>query len=448
MRKFYYLLAVVAVAATSCQQEVTYTRTQPEAQNSEIADPQTRSYEEALAIAEEALKLVDGEDTRSSNHRVIKRNEGQVVMRSTTRGGETEEEPVMYIFNNEENEGFTVVAANRGVEPIIAVTERGNYTYGEPTGVESFDKYMDDVVETYSTIVHPPIVLPDDPIVPSPGFYIDTVLNRKTVVSPIITTKWGQDGIYGKYCPNGLSGCSITALVQILAHHEYPVLLQSTYNGTNTNINLNWDNMLQHTESADLNTTCDCGCDYEQIAFVMREMGYRAGTRYYFDNPNTDVDERGSGNTIQEIYTLLISLGYNNVIYTPTSNFSDEFNTIVENLNNDCPIYIRGVDSSGHAWVLDGYSRHEVTRKIYVSNPNYNPNIIYNPEPQYILDRTEVQDTKLLHFNWGWDGNCDGWFSYGCFQTNNAETYDDTTENNDKNRNYCNDIGLIYHIDR
>lgn len=102
----------------------------------------------------------------------------------------------------------------------------------------------------------------------------------------------------------------------------------------------------------------------------------------------------------------------------------------------------------GHAWILDGYSRHEVTRKIYVSNPNYNPNIIYNPEPQYILDRTEVRDTKLLHFNWGWDGNCDGWFSYGCFQTNNAETYDDTTENNDKNRNYCNDIGLIYHIDR
>lgn len=183
MRKFYYLLAIVAVAATSCQQEETYTRTQPETQNSEIADPQTRSYEEALAIAEEALKLMDGEDTRSSNHRVIKRNEGQVIMRSTTRGGETEEEPVMYIFNNEENEGFTVVAANRGVEPIIAVTERGNYTYGEPTGVESFDKYMDDVVETYSTIVHPPIVLPDDPIVPSPGFYIDTVLNRKTVVS-------------------------------------------------------------------------------------------------------------------------------------------------------------------------------------------------------------------------------------------------------------------------
>lgn len=76
MKKLYYSLAIVALVTISCQQEASYTRAPEEPQNVELVDPQTRSYEEALAIAEEALKLVDGDDTRSSNHRVIKRNEG------------------------------------------------------------------------------------------------------------------------------------------------------------------------------------------------------------------------------------------------------------------------------------------------------------------------------------------------------------------------------------
>ena len=133
MKKFYLLLATVAVAATSCQKDVVYNDTPQQNQSIELVNSNTRSYEEALAIAEDAITLLEGDDTRSTTKRVIKRNEGQIVMRPVTRGGEASEEPMMYVFNNEDNQGFTIVAADRSQQPLIAVTEYGNYTYGEST---------------------------------------------------------------------------------------------------------------------------------------------------------------------------------------------------------------------------------------------------------------------------------------------------------------------------
>lgn len=454
MRKFYYLLAIVAVAATSCQQEETYTRTQPETQNSEIADPQTRSYEEALAIAEEALKLVDGEDTRSSNHRVIKRNEGQVVMRPTTRGGETEEEPIMYIFNNENDEGFTVVAANRGVEPIIAVTERGNYTYGEPTGVEPFDKYMDDVVETYSTIVHPPIVLPDDPIVPNPGFIQDTIQYSHIERGPFLVTKWGQSGIYGAEAVNGLAGCGPTAIAQIMAYYQYPKgEIELTYGISSQTITLNWTNILRHYSgigtNGTLGWTCLCGCNSGQvISKLLREIGHRAGATYNNDILEGDIST--STNQTQ-IKNGLVNFGYTASVHSHPTFDMTSWNThvkssIISDISNSRPLIICGYDNStntdttGHAWVIDGYIKHDSEIDYYTYDPSSNTGT------GYVYHHTSERHYELLHYNWGWNGQCDGWFSYACYKASEAEDYDDTSLNNNITYNFLIDNELIYNI--
>ncbi len=42
-------------------------------------------------------------------------------------------------------------------------------------------------------------------------------------VKPLLTSNWGQSGVYGEYCPNGLSGCNATSLAQIFNYHEWPV---------------------------------------------------------------------------------------------------------------------------------------------------------------------------------------------------------------------------------
>ena len=116
MKRLLLSLAVVVVAAASCQKDFVYNDILKEKDGVELTA--TRSYDEALKIAEDALSLLDGVETRSGKERVIKRTEGQTVMRPVTRGSETTEEPIMYVFNNENDEGFTIVAADRSQQQI------------------------------------------------------------------------------------------------------------------------------------------------------------------------------------------------------------------------------------------------------------------------------------------------------------------------------------------
>lgn len=453
MKKIILTLAVVAVAAMSCQKDFVYNDRPKEKDGVELTA--TRSYDEALKIAEDALSLLEGEDTRSTKKRVIKRTEGQTVMRPVTRGSETTEEPIMYVFNNENDEGFTVVAANRSQQPLIAVTEQGNYTYGEPTGVEPFDLYIDGIA-TQLMVIPTPIPLPDLPLIPTPGCISDTVYYNHSKVDAMLSTKWGQSGIYGQLCPNGLSGCTNTAAVQIMAYHKHPDFLLTTYRGVhNTDaITIDWDELLLHTEgigtyNSSLNKyVCNCGCNYEHISIIMREIGYRANTSYNFDDPNTEENELGSGADELAIRNVLFITGFGNPIHVENITFENYRDVIYQNLDNNMPMYVSGFQATGagHAWVIDGYEHKSYRIDYYRSNPNYNPNIVYNPEPEYVYDFTHEYESNLLHFNWGWNGNCDGWFAYGCFVPKDGQNYDDDNEANSSNYNFNQLINLVYNI--
>ena len=455
MKKF-YLLALMAIVAVSCQREVEIINpvsTPTDDVVQETTSVNVRSYDEALAIAEEALQMVDGENTRSSNRRRIMRNSGQVVSRPVTRGGEDAgEQPIMYIFNNENNEGFTIVAADRSQQALVAVTEQGNYTYGEPTGVEPFDAYMNNVTEKLS-IFPDSLSLPSIPLIPTPAVKADTVYYNHSIVGPMIETKWGQSGIYGNLCPNGLSGCGNTAAAQIMAYHKYPAFITQTYIYENNfdMLILDWDNILRHIEGiGTYNPTldkyeCDCGCDYDQISILMREIGHKSRTTYREDDPSTtNRNERGSSTDEPNTRNTLFLLGYDNPIHVEYIALSDYKNIIFDDLDNNRPLYISGFTTSvGHAWVIDGYNHKGYRVDYYRKNPNY---IVGGSEPQYIFDFTDEMEINLLHFNWGWDGNCDGWFSYGCLNPSEGSSYDDDNEGNSSNYDFLHSINLIYHI--
>lgn len=88
----------------------------------------TRSYEEALSLARKSIALVDRGQTRSATARSIRSERGQCVTTPSTRSG-AGSDTLMYVFNFENNDGFSVIAANRAVDPVLAVAEKGNYTY-------------------------------------------------------------------------------------------------------------------------------------------------------------------------------------------------------------------------------------------------------------------------------------------------------------------------------
>lgn len=455
MKKMCLFMLVMAVFITSCQKDVICHCIPNNNNGLTVENSMTRSYEEALQIAEDAIDLLEGDQTRIRKHRTIKRNEGQIVTRAITRSGETREEPVMYVFNNENDEGFTIVSADRSKQALIAVTEKGNYSYGTPTGIEPFDLYVEEIAAQLMS-GFTPAPLPDVPSIPSIGGLCDTIYCNYSKVDAMLTTKWGQSGIYGNLCPNGLSGCSNTAAVQIMAYHKYPSLLFLTYLGVNdfTAITIDWDNILCHDEGIGTYNSslgkyvCNCGCNYEHISAIMREVGFRANTSYNFDDPSTPKNERGSGADELAIRNVFFILGFGNPVHVEGVTFEDYQDVIYSNLDNKMPMYVSGFQSTGggHAWVIDGYEHKSCRIDYYRDNPNYNPNDIYNLEPRYIYDFTYENKSNLLHFNWGWDGSCDGWFAYGCFAPNDGQDYDDDSELNHSIYNFDQWINLVYNI--
>ena len=87
----------------------------------------TRSYGEALEIARQSIGIVDGpEVTRAGKARTIR--DGRCVTRQSTRNDGIEQtDTLVYVFNFNDNAGFSIIAANRCVSPVLVVTEQGNY---------------------------------------------------------------------------------------------------------------------------------------------------------------------------------------------------------------------------------------------------------------------------------------------------------------------------------
>lgn len=444
MMRLYLSLAVAIIAFASCQKDVEVNIT-PKPQVS-VETTSTRSYDEALKVAEDAIEILEGKNTRSAKKRIIKRSEGQTVIRPVTRGSEATEEPIMYVFNYENDEGFAIVAADRSQQPLIAVTEQGNYTYGEPTGVEPFDILIEEVATTLS--FGPPATptpKPNTPLDPRPAHYVDTV-DIFTRVDPLLTTKWGQYDIYNDLCYNKQSqecpaGCVATALAQILAYNRHPTQMQITFEGDYYGdiLYLDWTNILKHTCYSFIHT--ECASEHNNISILFREIGERVDMEYTLD---------GSSAYTTNALNFLKQVGFT------SAKISDGMSYALTKLNlrEGKPVYMRGecydtTDNSykGHAWVVDGVHDREYGTQTYELNPNYDPSIIYNnPEPEYFITDSNIQIERMLHFNWGYNGTCNGWFSTDNICMIEAVEYDDSPGNSDYDRDYKYLMRIIYDI--
>ena len=421
MKKLRLLAVLAAIVAVGCQQENFDEVVLPDNDTIAVEQSGFRSYDEALEIAENSIRLIEGKDvTRSTMKRRIIKNNVQTIRSNATRSGNTSDDPVAYVVNFEDNQGFAVIAANEQINPLIAVTESGNYTYGEPTGVEAFDDYMDNAISTLA-IVHPPITLPDDPITPTPGLIADTV-DIFSRVDPLLTTRWDQGGIYGAYCPNGLCGCAATAFGQIMTYHRHPFSISYTFKSIPISTYLNWDNIAKHDFGGYASNVCSCGCNYSSIGNILREVGERFDMRYHTAEPSDESVWSGTNN--EDIAAGISTLGYQ----TPTllNNFSDSDRDLVfSNLDNHYPVIITGESqNSGHAWVIDGYHNESSGLRYYKSNPLYDPHNPSSSQPEYVFFFSTVVTTRMYHYNWGNSGICNGWFNLGIYDMNNGVEYD------------------------
>lgn len=289
--------------------------------------------------------------------------------------------------------------------PAYLANNKTDYSAEEITEVESQIVSAD-----YSDGVYSFVIEDENGMLPLQRLEYETVYGNHSVVNPLLTVKWGQsypynttlDPVINSYGTGYVlppTGCVAVAICQILSYHKTP----SSISVDNMSWLGDWDAMTQSPSASSLTATYQT-----QIANLMKIVGKGVDMSYAWN---------GSGASINEAYDFITSTL--NFDTDAISNYSHS--AIYKSLSNDCPVYVRGTDTtteSGHAWVLDGCKteteiEYERIYRTTVDNPSYP----IDPR-EWLLISTRVlseASTPSVHCNWGWNGSSDGYFISGVF---------------------------------
>ncbi|MBR5841251.1 MAG: C10 family peptidase [Bacteroidaceae bacterium] len=401
---------LTATSLFACTQEVIETlptQAESETQSTEKL-AKYRTYEEALAVAQDAIGML-GEScvTRSGNPRTIDIHNVQYIVNTSSTRSDGKPDTLMYVFNYDDNAGFAVVSANRATEELIAVTEQGNYIAGEETGNGGFDLYMD-MAETYIQTAAeplPPVGGGDNGPVGFKQVKYETTIDT-TIAGPYLNVQWGQKYPYNLYCPqtNGVkdaAGCVATAIAQIMSYYKHPSSITISYETPSYSYLLDWDAMLMHRSSN------ECNCDsHEMIGKFIREIGNLVYMDY---GPQSGTDISNAANAFSV-------LGYKHDALTSYSS-----SKLINSLRQKKLVYMAGagmVDNEmvGHAWVVDGYKSITYHHTEYMKE---------DYEILWTITNQSTETFTYHHINWGWNGISNGYFSKDVFDTSSPVELDE-----------------------
>ena len=418
MKKRLFLSCLcVAVAFSSCNNEdVAMSEENPVEIVSEQENVYRISKEEAkenlLFFMEQMDKPLEGEiSTRNKavrtvkNVEVIGNNKEKIMTYASAYDNNLlstiKAETLMYQINFEENQGFAIVSADKRSNKIYAIIDEGSFRVDQikQTDNPGFILFMEAAIKKeveyiaaynnkYATTYSEGSGGPGGTVVggnPPTG-----ILVGKT--PPRLKTRWGQREPYNLYIPNnGSTGCLEVAVAQILSY--YQTINSFTY--YTTNVTLNWNkiisdcqNLNPHYGGLNLNSERQ---STEQVAHLLRylalmQMDYYGASVWLCDHCGLDRLPYYNYYTANQAYTyvalgsliLMTGLGY------------DSSNNVV-----------------GHAWVIDGGAQY---KRSATSN-------IYD---------------YYSHCNWGWFGECDGYFLSEVFNLNNGAGAPNYVEEGDR----------------
>lgn len=318
------------------------------------------SLSASVISPDEAIDRIMGNKTRS----VIQKVRPKLVSTRMIYN-----QPAIYLFSNQDNNGFLVLSADDEVTPMLGYSDTGSFSAEDinPTMQWWLDEYA---AEIQYMREHPQRVE-----------RLTTKRTEHNRISPLVTTKWNQGEPYNLMCPtNGtrhcVTGCVATAMAQVVNYHKWPVgtgtgsksatYYGETYSFDYSSETFDWDNMLDVYTSGNYTTA-----QANAVAKLMFACGLSVDMNY---------GTGASGANTTDIAEALIDyFGYDKNITTFYRNYYhlDEWNELVCNqLTEYGPVVFSGSnDGGGHAFVCDGYDSND-----------------------------------YFHINWGWGGMSDGYF--------------------------------------
>ena len=413
MKPFIYL-GLLAVCLTACSNDESLIAEMPENLVPESQNPNMRTPDEAVEVAERGLNLLDwkSENSRSATRvrRKVNKREGAIVLRDSKSRSADDSEYPLYVVNYEDESGFALVSSNKSTEELLAVSLAGNLHDISEVDNPGFLMFVQAAQEY--------INLPGSPDVQSRAlegrfpykfekilyYQTDTIWHCR--IAPRTPNYWGQGKNYeGKFCPNELCGCTNTALALALSFYEYPQSISLSYSDAVNGqvIYLDWKEIKKHRRFIGQNVLIEEGCAeanpygvHVQLAHLCRQLGELNESEYM---------DGGTSTKNSKWKRTMENWGFEVV-------FRDyKYGAISNALKYSPVVFIsgKGVNGVGHAWICDGAQDYHLKRRLCELDPLMGGITV-------LSGWEEIDGSCYNFYNWGWDGWCNGWYLDGVFK--------------------------------
>ncbi len=302
-------------------------------------------------------------------------------------------EPVYYIFNVNNTEGFVILSANDIAKPCIGYGFEGAFNVNNMP--PEFQYFMGKFSDEISTAVDQRVATSEETTKEWANILsTEPVVLKTKSIQPLLLTTWNQDTYYNELCPadaGGVGGhvyvgCVALSMSQVMKYWNYPTTGQGSHtsyiysNGgyPTTTVNFanqtyTWENMPNAASGSNL-----------ELAKMLYHCGVAVDMNYGIDGSGTQTSYIPNALKNYFKYNTACSFKYK-TSYTQTA----WENLLRTQIDNKHPMVYQGMDAtSGHAWNCDGYNATE------------------------------------FHMNWGWGGSANGFFSVSGPITAGGYTFD------------------------
>ena len=303
----------------------------------------------------------------------------------TNRGSIPAAPGAFYLFHVQPT-GFLIVSADDRSRPVLAWSQEANFAEDSvPPHIQSWlDQYSHDIAALSAVSENPGSRYADDW-----DELIAAIANPKektTSVTPMLVTNWNQNGYYNFLCPydsgaraHALTGCVSTVMAQLMRYWKWPqhgigfhAYDDTRYGVLSANFGhtyYNWSAMPSVVSHSDSN-----------VGRLMAQTGISVNMDYGTTSSSSYVLALTSPLRYNAQFALINYFCYNPEIQGLfRQNFTESswLTTIEDELLAGRPVVYDGTnDSEGHSFIADGFDVN-----------------------------------GLLHFNWGWGGAYNGYFS-------------------------------------
>ncbi|MBI1288429.1 MAG: T9SS type A sorting domain-containing protein [Flavobacteriales bacterium] len=316
-------------------------------------------------------------------------NDLQLVYSADATGASAADITYFYVFQDEE--GFVIVSGDDRSLPILAYSDQGMFDANEiPTNTR---KWLEGYKTQLRQMIADDVAQPQESAEQWEMYLHGSVASgsRAAAVSPLVDTRWNQSPYYNALCPGGsVTGCVATAMAQVMKYWDYPAngsgfhsYNHSTYGTLSAsfgNTTYQWSSMPNTVNSSN-----------NAVATLMYHCGVSVDMDYSPQVSNAYVISAQSPVQHCSEYALKTYFGYDPSLHgEERDNYNDTqwSNLLKAELDASRPIIYAGFGSGGgHCFVCDGYD-----------------------------------NSGFFHFNWGWAGAYDGYFSINALNPSGTGT--------------------------